>query len=79
VGLDLGAVWIGVHPLPSVIKPVSKILNLPENVIPLSIVYVGYPAEETSPRTQYNEQRVHWQQYEPRKRQAKIKNAKYLE
>jgi nitroreductase len=78
VGLGLGAVWIGVHPLPSVIKPVAAILNLPENVIPLCVVYVGYPAEEKSPRTQYNEHRVHWQQYEPRKKQAKIRNAKNL-
>jgi nitroreductase len=27
------------------------------------VVYVGYPAEETPPRTQYEEQRVHWEKY----------------
>jgi nitroreductase len=77
VGLGLGAVWIGVYPLPSIIKPVSRVLNLPEYVIPLSVVYVGYPAEEREPRTQYDEHKVHWQQYEPRKKRVKIKNAKY--
>jgi nitroreductase len=76
-GFGLGTVWIGIYPLPSVIKPVSVIMNLPEDVIPLSLVYVGYPAEDKEPRTQYDEHRVHWQQYEPRKRKAKIKNAKY--
>jgi nitroreductase len=78
VGLGLGTVWIGVYPLPSVIKPVSRILNLPENVIPLCVVYVGYSAEEKPPRTQYDEHRVYWQQYEVHKKRAKIKNAKYL-
>jgi len=77
VSLGLGAVWIGVYPLPSVIKPVSEILNLPEHVTPLNLIYVGYPAEEKQARPQNNEQdRIHWQVYEPRKRKAKIKNAK---
>ena len=78
VGLGLGTVWIGVYPLPSLMKPVSKILNLPENVVPLCVIYVGYPAENKPARTQYDEYLVHWQQYEPRKKQPKIKNAKYL-
>jgi nitroreductase len=77
--LGLGAVWLGVYPLPNVIKTVSKILNLPSECVPLCVVYTGYPAEEKPARTQYDERRVHWQQYEPRKKHVKIKNAKYLE
>lgn len=78
VGLGLGAVWIGVYPLPSVIQRVNQVLSIPDTVIPLSVVYVGYPAEEKSPRTQYDDHRVYWQQYAPRKKRAKIKNAKYI-
>jgi nitroreductase len=80
-GMGLGAVWIGVYPLPSVIKPVTEILNLPETVIPLGIALTGYPAEGAvpPPRTQYDPHRVHWQIYEPRKPHAKKKNTKYLE
>jgi nitroreductase len=74
--LDLGAVWIGVYPMPGVIKPVRDILGLPENVTPLSLVYLGYPAEERPPSERYDERRVYWEQYEPRKRRARIKNAK---
>ncbi len=76
--LGLGTVWIGVYPLPSVIKPVSEILNLADGVVPLSIVYVGYPAEEKPPRTQVDEHRVYWDQYAPRKPRGKTKNAKHL-
>lgn len=77
-GMGLGAVWIGVYPYPSKIKPVSEVLGIPEHVIPLSMVYVGHPAETKPPRTQYDEHRVYWQCYEPRKRKLKIKNARYL-
>ena len=77
-GLGLGTVWIGVYPLPSVIKPVSEVLNIPENVIPLCVIYVGYPAVNPPARTQYDERRVYWQKYAPRKKRARVKNAKYI-
>lgn len=78
-GLGLGSVWIGVYPLPGVMKPVRDILCIPENVIPLGMALVGYPAEEKAPRTQYDERRVYWEQYEPRKKRTRIKNPKHLE
>jgi nitroreductase len=77
-GMGLGAVWIGVYPLPSRIQLLSEALGIPEDVVPLSMVYVGHPAESKEPRTQYDEHRVYWQCYQPRKRKLKIKNAKYL-
>jgi nitroreductase len=63
VELGLGTVWLGVHPIHNYKKRISKILSLPDNVIPLNVIYVGYPAEEKTPRTQYNPERVHWQKY----------------
>ena len=77
-GMGLGAVWIGVYPYPSKIKPLAEALGIPEHVVPLSMVLVGHPAEIKEPRTQYNEHKVYWQCYEPRKRRPKVKNAKYL-
>ena len=77
-GLGLGAVWIGIYPYPSKIKPIAELLGIPENVTPLSMVYIGQPDEKKPPSDRYNEHRVYWQCYEPRKRKAKIKNAKYF-
>ena len=76
-GLGLGTVWIGVYPLPGLVERVSAVLGIPEGVTPLCVIYVGHPAEEKPPRTQYDERRVYWQRYEPRKRRAKLKNAKH--
>lgn len=72
--MGLGSVWIGIYPVESNIKPLKKILNMPEHVIPLGIVYVGYPAEEKEARTRFNEKTVYWQEYEPsRKHKTKDK------
>jgi nitroreductase len=76
-GMDLGSVWIGVYPGKSRVDAVRKVLNIPDSVTPLGAVYVGYPAEQKDPRTQYDEYRVHWQIYEERKRRAKLKDAKH--
>jgi nitroreductase len=77
-GMGLGAVWIGIHPYASRIKLLRETLGIPENVTPLCMVFIGHPAEKKEPRTQYDEHRVYWQSYEPRKRRSKLKNAKYL-
>ncbi len=63
VGMDLGTVWIGLHPVHNFESNVRRLLELPEHVTPLGMVLVGYPAEEKAPRTQYEEKRVHWQRY----------------
>ena len=63
VDLGLGTVWLGVHPLPNFTKQVSRVLQLPKTVQPLNVIYVGYPAEEKPPRTQYDPACVHWEVY----------------
>ncbi len=63
VTLGLGSVWLGVHPVHRFTKRIAKALGLPAHIKPLSVVYVGYPAEEKAPRTQYNPDRVHWEKF----------------
>jgi nitroreductase len=75
--MGLGSVWIGVYPLPAVVAAVRKVLNIPEEVTPLAVVYFGYPDEEKAPGTKFDEHRVHWQTYEPKSPHVKVKNAKY--
>ncbi|KAA3664257.1 MAG: nitroreductase family protein [Chloroflexi bacterium] len=62
--LGLGSVWMGIYPHENRIDILKKIFNIPDHVTPLNIVYVGYPAEEKEARTQYNEKRVYWQEYD---------------
>ena len=62
--LGLGAVWIGIYPRENRIKEISKLLNLPDFVLPVSVVAVGQPAEEKLPVDRYDGHKVHlnrWQ------------------
>ncbi len=71
--LGLGSVWIGIYPLEHNIKRLKSIINLPEDVTPLNIIYLGYPNEVKPPRTRYNEKRVYWQEYD-QTRKHRLKN-----
>ena len=62
-GMGLGTVWIGAYPKENVINNLREILDIPEEVTPFNMIYIGYPAEEVKPRTQYEESRVHWESY----------------
>lgn len=59
VALDLGAVWLGVYPRDGRVCAVRKVLDIPENVIPLNLISIGHPAEVKEPRTQFDDLRVH--------------------
>jgi len=62
-GMGLGTVWIGSYPKEDVMKTLQETLAIPQDIFPLNIIYIGYPAEEKEPRTQYEESRVHWEKY----------------
>lgn len=58
--LGLGAVWLGVYPVEDRVINVKKFLDLPETVIPMSIISLGYPsAEQERPQKRYDALRVH--------------------
>ena len=55
----LGAVWLGVYPVEDRVEGIKKILNLPDSVIPLSIIPIGYPDEQREAADRFNETRIH--------------------
>ncbi len=62
-GLGLGSVWIGVYPVRAMMSLVAGLFKLPRHVAPLAVVWVGHPAEDKPPRTQYDETNVHWESF----------------
>jgi nitroreductase len=57
--LGLGACWLGVHPRQPRIEALSKLLRLPDGVVPVSCVAVSWPSEEKPPRTRFQPSYVH--------------------
>lgn len=60
VELKLGAVWCGITPQIDKISLAKEYLSLSENIIPVGLIYIGYPNEEKEPQTQYDESKVHY-------------------
>ena len=58
--LGLGSCWCGLSPMETPVKKVRESLNLGEEIIPMALIHLGYPAEELASRTQYNEEYVHF-------------------
>ena len=61
--LGLGAVWLGVYPNEERMEPTRKLLGIPQSVIPMAIIPMGYPAEFKPPADRYNEQRIHMEKW----------------
>jgi len=57
--LGLGAVWTGVYPQQDRIEGFRNLLNLPQQVIPHSLIPMGYPAEEPADEDRFRPDRVH--------------------
>jgi nitroreductase len=61
--LDLGAVWIGIHPDSEREDYVRDTLGIPEDIGVLCLIALGRPAERKPPRDSYDETRVHHDQW----------------
>ena len=57
--LDLSTVWMGIYPKEPLMKAMTEMFRLPENIIPFSLIAVGYGAEEKKPSNRYDEARIH--------------------
>ncbi len=57
--LGLGAVWTSIYPFQDRFPKVRQMLNLPEQVIPMTIIPVGYPAEVKMRENRYDPSRLH--------------------
>ena len=63
--LGLGSVWLGTWPQMDRVEKQAALFNLPETIVPHSILALGYPAEENKePReSRYEENRVHFEKW----------------
>lgn len=59
----LGAVWLAIYPREARIEGLRKLLDLPANILPLSLVALGYPDEKKSPSNRYNPSKIHFNRW----------------
>jgi nitroreductase len=61
--MGLGAVWTAAYPRPDRMESVRKILGIPEKIIPLNVIPVGYPTGEDKPKDKWKPDRLHWEKW----------------
>ena len=61
--LGLGSCWLGMHPRPDRIEGIRRLFSLPEDIVPMCGIALGWPAEKQPARTRFNPERVHLEQW----------------
>ena len=61
--LGLGSCWLGMHPRLERIDGIRSLFALPENIIPMCGIALGWPAEKPESRTRFNPDRVHLEKW----------------
>ena len=58
--MGLGAVWTGVYPYDERIEAVKQVLHLPDHLIPLNVIPIGYPKGDPQPKDKYDPAKVEY-------------------
>ena len=61
--LGLGAVWTGLYPITERAGQVNQVLGMPEYIIPLCTVIIGYPDEQPTPKDKWKPENVSYNVY----------------
>lgn len=62
-GVGLGTCWIGVYPVKEIVSGLQKLFDLPEHVVPISLVSIGYPAENPVPDERFKVEKIHYNKW----------------
>ena len=62
--LGLGAVWTGCYPIEERVAMVSEVLGLPEHIVPLCAIVMGYPNESPEPKDKWKPENVSYNGFE---------------
>ena len=59
-GLGIGSCWIAIHGMDDVYKNVKAQFKLPENIVPVALISLGYPDEVVTAEERYKEEKIHY-------------------
>lgn len=61
--MGLGTVWTGAHGNAAFEKLLKETLSLPDNVMPLTVIAVGYAEGTPTPKNKFVESKMHFDKY----------------
>lgn len=61
--MGLGGVWTAAFPYPDRMKIIQETLKLPDNILPLTIIPIGYPEGQEKPKDKFNAKQIHYNKF----------------
>lgn len=61
--LGLGSCWLGIYPEKERMEKVRNYFDLPNNIVPLWLISLGYPKKETEPKDKWDPSKIHYEKY----------------
>lgn len=58
--MGLGAVWTAAYPYDERLTAVKQALQLPDHIVPLNVIPIGYPKGDTQPKDKYDANNIHY-------------------
>ena len=58
-GLGIGSCWIAIHGMDDVYKKIKTQFNLPQNIVPVSLISLGYPDEVVTAEERFKQEKIH--------------------
>ncbi len=62
--IGLGSVWVGIFPFEKRISKLRDLIRIPNEIIPLCILPIGYPAESKKIEIRYDSTKIHYNHWE---------------
>ncbi|MBM4328029.1 MAG: nitroreductase family protein [Deltaproteobacteria bacterium] len=57
--LGLGACWVGIYPEENRMRKLRELVRIPDHVVPLCMVSLGWPNRKKAPSARFREERIH--------------------
>lgn len=58
--MGLGAVWTAAYPYDERVSAVRSALSLPDHIVPLNVIPIGYPKGDPQPKDKYDAGNIHY-------------------
>lgn len=59
----LGGVWLGMYPRKARTDALRSYFQLPDHILPFSVIALGYKLREKEPEDRWDPGKVHWERY----------------
>lgn len=59
-GLGIGSCWIGIQGMDEIVRNIKHQFKLPENIVPVSLISLGYPDEVVKAEERFKEEKIHY-------------------